>query len=189
MPGGGAEVFSERVHRELLPGKANANRWVQIHRMAHAMGIKSEATILYGHIETMEERVDHLVRLREIQDHTGGLWAFIPLGYKVGSTMLVPHPTPPTDDLKMIAVARLMLDNVPHIKSYWVMLGEATAALALPFGADDIDGTIGKERIAHVAQADSPAGLARERMARLIKTIGRIPVERNAVYNDSKVYA
>ena len=189
MPGGGAEVFSERIHRELLPGKANADRWAQIHRTAHAMGIKSNATILYGHIETMEERIDHLVRLREIQDDTNGFLAFIPLEYQVGSTLLVPRHAPPMDDLKMIAVARLMLDNVAHIKSYWVMLGEATAALGLHFGADDMDGTIGKERIAHAAQADSPAGLARDRMARLIKTTGRVPVERDALYNELKVYS
>ncbi len=189
MPGGGAEVFSERVHRELLPGKANAQRWAQIHRTAHAMDIKSNATLLYGHIETMEERIDHLIQLREIQDDTGGFLAFIPLEYQVGSTMLVPRHAPPMDDLKMIAVARLMLDNIPHIKSYWVMLGEATAALALHFGADDMDGTIGKERIAHAALADSPAGLARERMARLIASTGRTPVERDALYNEIKVYA
>ena len=188
MPGGGAEVFSDRIHRELLPGKADADRWSQIHRTAHRMGIKSNCTMLYGHIETMEERVDHLIRLREIQDDTGGFLAFIPLEYQVGSTMLVPRHTPPMDDLKMIAVARLMLDNIPHIKSYWVMLGEATATLGLHFGADDMDGTIGKERIAHAALADSPAGLARDRMARLIKSTGRVPVERDALYNELKVY-
>ncbi|MBI4219975.1 MAG: aminofutalosine synthase MqnE [Chloroflexi bacterium] len=189
MPGGGAEVFSERIHRELLPGKANARRWGEIHRMAHAMGIKSNCTILYGHIETFEERVSHLLQLREIQDDTGGFLAFIPLEYQVGTTKIVPRHTPPMDDLKMIATARLVLDNVPHIKSYWVMLGEATSSIGLNFGADDLDGTIGKERIAHAALADSPAGLARQKMVRLIRDAGRIPVERDALYNEVKVYA
>jgi aminodeoxyfutalosine synthase len=147
------------------------------------MGIKSNCTILYGHIETFEERVSHLIQLREIQDDTGGFLAFIPLEYQVGITKIVPRHTPPMDDLKMIAVARLMLDNIPHVKSYWVMLGEATASLGLNFGADDLDGTIGKERIAHAALADSPAGLARQKMARLIKDAGRVPIERDALYN------
>lgn len=188
MPGGGAEVFSDRVHKELLPGKANARRWGDIHRMAHAMGIKSNCTLLYGHIETFEERVSHLIQLREIQDDTGGFLAFIPLEYQVGTTKIVPRHTPPMDDLKMIATARLMLDNIPHIKSYWVMLGEATASLGLNFGADDLDGTIGKERIAHATLADSPAGLARQKMVRLIRDAGRIPVERDALYNVTRVY-
>lgn len=188
MPGGGAEVFSPRIHKQLLPGKANASRWAEIHRMAHGMGIKSNCTMLYGHIDTFEERVDHLIQLREIEDDTPGFLAFIPLEYQVGTTRLAPRHTPPMDDLKMIATARLMLDNIPHIKSYWVMLGEATASLGLHFGADDMDGTIGKERIAHAALADSPAGLARQQMTKLIKSAGRVPVERDALYNEIKVY-
>lgn len=188
MPGGGAEVFSPRLHRELYPGKADARRWLEIHRMAHGMGIKSNCTMLYGHVETFEERVDHLIRLREAQDDSGGFLAFIPLEYQVGTTRLVPRHTPPMDDLKTIAVARLLLDNIPHIKSYWVMLGEATASLGLHFGADDMDGTIGQERIAHAAQAASPAGLARQQMTRLISAAGRVPVERDALYNEIKVY-
>jgi len=189
MPGGGAEVFSDRLHRTLFPGKADAARWCDIHRTAHAMGIKSNCTLLYGHIETLEERAEHLARLREVQDDTGGFLAFIPLEYQVGTTTLRPRRTPPMDDLKMIAAARLMLDNVPHVKAYWVMLGESIASVGLHFGADDLDGTIGRERVAHAAQALSPAGLARERMVRLIRDAGKVPVERDALYNEIEVHA
>jgi len=188
MPGGGAEVFSTRVHRILLPGKANADRWGDIHKIAHRMGIPTNCTLLYGHIETFEERAEHLVRLRNIQDETRGFLAFIPLEYQVGTTRLRPRHTPAMDDLKMIATARLMLDNIKYIKSYWVMLGEATASIGLNFGANDLDGTIGKERIAHAALADSPAGRARERMVSSIRDARRIPVERDALYNEIKVY-
>ena len=188
MPGGGAEVFSKRVHRLLLPGKANSDRWLDIHRTAHGMDIKTNCTLLYGHVETFEERIDHLMRLRELQDETSGFLAFIPLEYQVGMTMLRPRHTPPMDDLRMIAASRLMLDNIPYIKSYWVMLGEATASIGLNFGANDLDGTIGKERIAHAALAQSPAGIAREKMVRLISDAGRTPVERDAVYNEITVY-
>ncbi len=188
MPGGGAEVFSDRIHKLLLPGKANANRWLEIHRIAHGMGIKSNCTILYGHVETFRERIDHLILLRELQDETGGFLALIPLEYQVGYTKLRPRHTPPMDDLKMIAASRLILDNVLAIKSYWVMLGEATAGLGLNFGANDLDGTIGKERIAHAALADSPAGVARRSMVDSIKDAGRLPVERDALYNEIAVY-
>ncbi|MDP7674372.1 MAG: aminofutalosine synthase MqnE [Dehalococcoidia bacterium] len=188
MPGGGAEVFSSRVHKILLPGKANADRWAEIHKTAHRMDIPTNCTLLYGHIESFEERVEHLVRLRNIQEETGGFLAFIPLEYQVGMTKLRPRHTPAMDDLKMIAAARLILDNIKYIKSYWVMLGEATASVGLNFGANDLDGTIGKERIAHAALAESPAGQARERMASFIRDARRIPVERDALYNEIKVY-
>jgi aminodeoxyfutalosine synthase len=188
MPGGGAEVFSSRVHKILLPGKANADRWAEIHKTAHRMGIPTNCTLLYGHIESFEERIEHLIRLRNIQDETGGFLAFIPLEYQVGMTKLRPRHTPPMDDLKMIAAARLMLDNIKYIKSYWVMLGAATASIGLNFGANDLDGTIGKERIAHAALAESPAGQARESMASSIRDARRIPVERDALYNEIKVY-
>ena len=188
MPGGGAEVFSSRVHKILLPGKANADRWGEIHKTAHRMGIPTNCTLLYGHIESFEERIDHLDRLRNIQDETAGFLAFIPLEYQVGMTKLRPRHTPAMDDLKMIAAARLILDNVKYIKSYWVMLGEATASIGLNFGANDLDGTIGKERIAHAALADSPAGQARESMVASIREARRIPVERDALYNEIKVY-
>ncbi|HIF71447.1 MAG TPA: aminofutalosine synthase MqnE [Dehalococcoidia bacterium] len=188
MPGGGAEVFSSRVHKILLPGKANADRWAEIHKTAHRMGIPTNCTLLYGHIETFEERIEHLIRLRNIQDETGGFLAFIPLEYQVGMTKLRPRHTPAMDDLKMIAAARLMLDNIKYIKAYWVMLGEATASIGLNFGANDLDGTIGKERIAHAALADSPAGQAREKMASFIRDARRIPIERDALYKEIRVY-
>ena len=188
MPGGGAEVFSDRIHKLLLPGKAKADRWLEIHRIAHGMGIKSNCTILYGHVETFRERIDHLILLRELQDETGGFLALIPLEYQVGYTKLRPRHTPPMDDLKMIAASRLILDNVMAIKAYWVMLGEATAGIGLNFGANDLDGTIGKERIAHAALADSPAGVARRSMVASIQDANRIPVERDALYNEIAVY-
>ena len=188
MPGGGAEVFSDRVHKLLLPGKNTANRWLEIHSMAHRMGIPSNATLLYGHIETYQERVEHMMRLRELQDETGGFLAFIPLEYQTGDTKLVPRQASAIDDLKTVAAARLILDNFPHIKAYWVMIGEETASISLHFGASDLDGTIGKERIAHAAKAASPAGLARERMVNLIRDAGKIPVERDALYNTIQVY-
>ena len=188
MPGGGAEVFSSRIHKILLPGKANADRWAEIHKIAHRMDIPTNCTLLYGHIETYEERIEHLIRLRNIQDETGGFLAFIPLEYQVGTTKLRPRHTPPMDDLKMISAARLMLDNIKYIKSYWVMLGEATASIGLNFGSNDLDGTIGKERIAHAALADSPAGQAREKMVAQIRDARRIPVERDALYNEIKIY-
>jgi aminodeoxyfutalosine synthase len=188
MPGGGAEVFSDRVHKLLLPGKNTANRWLEIHGMAHRMGIPSNATLLYGHIETYRERVEHMIRLRELQDDTGGFLAFIPLEYQTGDTNLVPRQASAVEDLKTVAAARLMLDNFPHIKAYWVMIGEETASISLHFGASDLDGTIGKERIAHAAKAASPAGLARERMVNLIRDAGKVPVERDALYNTIRVY-
>jgi aminodeoxyfutalosine synthase len=188
MPGGGAEVFSDRVHKLLFAGKSNADRWAEIHRLAHNMGIHSNATLLYGHIETYQERVEHMLRLRELQDETGGFLAFIPLEYQVGDTHLVPRQASAIDDLKTIAAARLLLDNFPHIKSYWVMITEETASVALHFGASDLDGTIGRERIAHAAKAASPAGLARERVVHLIRDAQRVPVERDALYNVVHVY-
>ena len=188
MPGGGAEVFSDRVHKLLLPGKNTANRWLEIHGMAHRMGIPSNATLLYGHIETYQERVEHMMRLRELQDDTGGFLAFIPLEYQTGDTNLVPRQASAVEDLKTVAAARLILDNFPHIKAYWVMIGEETASISLHFGASDLDGTIGKERIAHAAKAASPAGLARDRMVNLIRDAGKVPVERDALYNTVRVY-
>ena len=188
MPGGGAEVFSERVRHLLFRGKAGADRWMEIHHLAHSMGIRSNATLLYGHIETHEERVEHLIRLREGQDASGGFLCFIPLEYQLGTTNLTPRQASALDDLRMLATARLMLDNFPHIKAYWVMSGEDTASIGLNFGADDLDGTIGTERIAHAALAASPLGLARERLVQLIRSAGKVPVERNATYEVVRVY-
>lgn len=189
MPGGGAEVFSRRLQRRLrYGGKADPDRWCQIHGIAHSLGIKTNATMLYGHVETVEERVDHLLRLREQQDRSGGFVTFVPLAYQVGTTRLVPRQTPPTDDLRTIAASRLLLDNFAHVEAYWVMIGEAVASVALHFGASDVNGTLEDEKIAHMAKAESPAGLAREQILRLIRDAGKVPVERDALYNVVKVW-
>jgi aminodeoxyfutalosine synthase len=190
MPGGGAEIFSRRLQKLLrYTGKADADRWCEIHGIAHELGLKTNATMLYGHVETIEERVDHLIRLREQQDKSGGFQTFIPLSYQVGTTKLVPRQTPPTDDLRTIAVARLLLDNFPHVEAYWVMLGEATASLALSFGASDVNGTLEDEKIAHMALAESPAGLANEQILRMIRDAGKVAVERDALYNVVRVWS
>jgi len=190
MPGGGAEIFSRRLQKLLhFTGKADADRWCEIHGIAHSLGIKTNATMLYGHVETMEERVDHLLKLRLQQDRSGGFLTFIPLSYQVGTTKLVPRQTPPTDDLRTIAASRLLLDNFPHIEAYWVMIGEATASLALHFGASDVNGTLEDEKIAHMAQAASPAGLATDQILRMVRDAGKIPVERDALYNVVKVWS
>jgi aminodeoxyfutalosine synthase len=189
MPGGGAEVFSPRLQKLLkYAGKADADRWLEIHGIAHELGIKTNATMLYGHVESMAERVDHLLRLREQQDKSGGFLTFIPLAYQVGTTKLVPRQTPPTDDLRTIAASRLLLDNFPHIEAYWVMIGEATASMALHFGASDVNGTLEDEKIAHMAQAASPAGLVTEQILRMIRDAGKVPVERDALYNVVKIW-
>jgi aminodeoxyfutalosine synthase len=190
MPGGGAEIFSPRLQKALhYTGKANADRWLEIHGIAHSLGIKTNATMLYGHIETMAERVEHLLRLRTQQDASGGFLTFIPLAYQIGNTKLVPRQTPPTDDLRTIAASRLLLDNFPHIEAYWVMIGEETASVALHFGASDVNGTLEDEKIAHMAQAASPPGLAREQVLRMIHDAGKVAVERDALYNVVKVWS
>lgn len=190
MPGGGAEIFSPRVAKALhYIGKAQSDRWLEIHGMAHARGIPSNATMLYGHIETFTERVEHLRLLREQQDTSGGFMAFIPLEYQPSEAQLVRRHASALDDLKTIAVSRLMLDNFPHIKAYWIMLQEDTAGIALNFGADDIDGTIETERIAHAADARSPVGNTRAKLVRLIRDAGKVPVERDARYTELHVYS
>ena len=170
MPGGGAEIFSPRLAKLLkYTGKADPERWCEIHGIAHALGIKTNATMLYGHVETLAERVDHLLRLREQQDASGGFVTFIPLAYQVAATKLVPRQTPPADSLKTIAVSRLLLDNFPHVEAYWVTLGEETTSVALHFGADDVNGTLEDERIQHLSGAQTPAGVAREQLFRMIR--------------------
>jgi aminodeoxyfutalosine synthase len=189
MPGGGAEIFSARLARELrYTGKADADRWCQIHGIAHGLGIPTNATMLYGHVETPAERVDHLLRLRDQQDASGGFLTFVPLAYQVAATRLVPRQTPPTDSLRTIAVARLLLDNFPHVEAYWVVLGEATTSIALHFGADDVNGTLEDERIQHLSGASTPAGVAREQLFRMIRDAGKTPVERDALYNVVRVW-
>lgn len=188
LPGGGAEVFSERVRKALFPFKLGAPRWLEIHRIAHRMGIPTNATLLYGHMETHEERVDHMLKLRALQDDTQGFMSFIPLAYQPGKTQVVTRPASAIEDLKTIAIARLLLDNVPHIKAYWVTMGEDIASVALHFGADDIDGTIGEERIMHAADAVSPVSLTRGHLVELIHEAGCTPVERDAIYRTVQVY-
>lgn len=188
MPGGGAEVFSDRVKAQLFPGKIGATEWLDVHRTAHQMGIRSNATLLYGHIETHAERVEHMMKLRALQDETGGFYSFIPLAFQPGTTGLVKRGASSLEDLKTIATSRLILDNFDHIKAYWIMLGEDTASIALNWGATDMDGTVGEERIAHAALASSPLALARDKMVSLIREAGRVAAERDALYNILHVY-
>jgi len=188
MPGGGAEVFSERVRKLLFHQKIGAKRWLEIHEAAHRLGIPTNATLLYGHVETFDERVEHLIRLRQQQDRSGGFLSFIPLAFQPGDTGIKNRQTSAVDDLKTIAVSRLMLDNFPHIKAYWIMLSAEVAPVALDFGADDMDGTVGEERIAHAAKATSPIALAKDHIVRMIRSAGKVAVERDILYNPIAVY-
>lgn len=183
LPGGGAEIFAPRVWNQISSGKARPERWLDIHRAWHRLGGRSTATMLYGHIETDEERVDHMLRLRALQDETGGFTAFIPLAFQVEKNRLshLPKPTAQTD-LRVHAVARLLLDNFDHIKAYWVMTGLKMAQILLSWGADDIDGTIVEERIVHMAGAESPLGVTEEELRALIREAGREPVRRDTLY-------
>ncbi len=191
MPGGGAEIFSERVRRLLFNQKIGAKRWFDVHKTAHSLGIPTNSTMLYGHIETPEERLSHMIQLREAQDETGGFLTFIPLAFQPGSTGIRPrnHFTSAIDDLRTIAISRLILDNFLHVKAYWVMLTEEVATVALKFGADDIDGTVGQERIAHDAGAASPMKLEKDRIIKIIRDAGKIPVERDVFYNPNRIYS
>ncbi|MBI5021280.1 MAG: aminofutalosine synthase MqnE [Ignavibacteriales bacterium] len=190
MPGGGAEIFTERVRKLLFPQKIGAKGYLEVHKTAHKLGIPTNCTMLYGHIETIEERLIHMIKLREAQDETAGFLSFIPLAFQPGDTGIKPKNqfTSAIDDLKTIAISRLMLDNIPHIKAYWVMLTEEVASVALNFGADDIDGTVGQERIAHDAGAISPMKLAKDKLIKIITDGGKIPVERDAFYNPLNSY-
>jgi aminodeoxyfutalosine synthase len=183
LPGGGAEVFSDRVRQEICPRKISGQEWLDIMREAHRLGFKSNATMLYGHLETIEERVEHLLRLRALQDETGGFLAFIPLKFHPGNTALS-NLVPPggVEDLKMFAVSRLILDNFPHLKAFWIMLGIKLAQVAQWFGADDLDGTVVEEKITHSAGATTPQSLPASYLRTLITETGRDPVERNTLY-------
>jgi len=188
MPGGGAEIFNSDVRAKICPEKISGERWLEIIKTAHSLGIKTNATMLYGHVESYEDRVDHLLRLRELQDETGGFIAFIPLSYQPENTQIkVSYPSG-IDDLKTIAISRLVLDNIPHIKAYWIMLGEKLAQLALLFGADCLEGTVIEERIAHAAGARSKKGNTIEELVYLIKEVGKIPVERDSFYNIKRTF-
>jgi aminodeoxyfutalosine synthase len=183
LPGGGAEVFSDRVRRIICDHKIDGSQWIEVARSAHQMGLKSNCTMLYGHIETEEDRVDHLVRLRELQDDTHGFVTFIPLAFHPQNTPLQHIPrTTGFMDIREIAVSRLMLDNIPHIKAYWIMMTPAIAQIAQRFGANDIDGTVVEERIYHDAGATTSQGLRRGELLRLIREAGREPVERDTAY-------
>src|ERR1051326_6800616 len=176
------------VRGELFHQKIGARRWLEIHEIAHGMGIPSNATLLYGHIETHAERVQHMIDLRELERRAPGFFAFIPLAFQPGVTGLVRRQASAIEDLKTIAVSRLVFDNVPHVKSYWIMLGQDTAAAALHFGASDLDGTIGQEKIAHAALARSPVGMAEAGMVQVIREAGKLPVQRDALYRVIREY-
>jgi len=183
LPGGGAEIFAERVRHIICDHKIDGSQWIETARVAHELGLKSNATMLYGHIENDEDRVDHLMRLRALQDDTHGFQTFIPLAFHPDNTPLSHLPwTTGFDDIKQIAVSRLVLDNFPHIKSYWQMMTPKIAQISLRFGADDIDGTVVEEKIYHDAGAETPQGLRRKDLVRLITEAGREPIERDTLY-------
>jgi aminodeoxyfutalosine synthase len=184
LPGGGAEVLVERVRRQLYRKKIPAERWLEIVRLAHRRGLRSNATMLYGHIETDEERIEHMCRLRALQDETGGFMCFIPLAFHPENTELAHLPGPSGfDDLMTVAVSRLMLDNFDHIKAYWIMLTPRIAQTALNMGADCIDGTVVEEKIVHMAGARTPVGLSMDALLKLVRDAGRDPVQRDSLYN------
>jgi aminodeoxyfutalosine synthase len=183
LPGGGAEIFTDRVRHIICDHKIDGQQWIDTARLAHQLGLKSNATMLYGHIENDEDRVDHLLRLRALQDGTHGFQTFIPLAFHPANTMLQ-HLMTTTGfaDIKSIAAARLVLDNFPHIKAYWQMMTPKIAQIAQRFGADDLDGTVIEEKIYHDAGATTPQGLRRQELIRLIREAGREPVERDTLY-------
>ncbi len=183
MPGGGAEIFHPEVRDQICEHKADSKNWIHIHRTAHQLGLKTNCTMLYGHVEKPFHRVDHLIRLRELQDETNGFQTFIPLAFHPENTGLSHLKKPSAlDDLRTMAISRLMLDNIPHIKAYWIMLGIGTAQTALSYGADDLDGTVRHELIYHDAGAITPEFLSVERLEHLIREAGREPIERDTIY-------
>ena len=194
MPGGGAEIFAEGVRKRIAKNKVTAEGWLEVHRTAHELGIPTNATMLYGHVETLEDRMDHMLRLRELQDESPGFFSFIPLAFQPDNNPLAKELnksefTTGLDDLRNLAVARLMLDNFPHIKGYWIMITPELTQVALSSGVSDIDGTIKDERIAHASGASTDKGMTEGELIGLIKDAGRVPVLRDALYNELKVYA
>ena len=183
-PGGGAEVFSERVQAQGYKLKISGDQWLATARAVHEAGLRSNCTMLHGHIETFEERVDHLDRLRRLQDETGGFQTYVPLSFHPENSEMahVPGPTA-VDELRELAVARLLLDNIPHVKAYWILLDIPIAQLALSYGADDVDGTVVEEKIYHEAGATTPQEVARQELVQWIEDAGRVPVERDTLYN------
>ncbi len=186
LPGGGAEIFAPAVRRVICDHKIGAYTWLKVHRTAHELGLHSNATMLYGHIESAEDRVDHMLQLRNLQDETHGFQTFIPLAFHPANTelgKLVPHrETTGFTDLKNVAISRLVLDNFPHIKAYWIMMTPRVAQVALRFGADDIDGTVVEEKIYHDAGATTPQAMTRQQLIRLIRETGLEPFERDTLY-------
>lgn len=186
LPGGGAEIFSPNVRQQVCPEKMSGDEWLSVMRTAHRLGIKSNATMLYGHVETPEECVEHMIRLRELQDETGGFMSFIPLRFHTANNPLggAARPRSSVEDLKAIAIGRLMLDNFDHVKVFWIMFGLKLAQVALSFGADDFDGTVVEEKITHRAGAETPEELSVDDIRRLVLETGTLPVERDTLYNE-----
>jgi aminodeoxyfutalosine synthase len=192
LPGGGAEIFADRVRRLIAPGKEHPDEWFHVHDTAHRLGITTQCTMLYGHVETYEERVDHLLRLRAQQDASGGFLSFIPLAFHPENTVFERRGwrhTTGSEDLKTIAVSRLLLDNVPHVKAYWIMMGMPLAQVALHFGADDVQGTVVREQIFHAAGATTPTEQKLEELVRFVRDAGRVPVQRDTLYNELRRWA
>ena len=184
LPGGGAEIFAERVRKKICHDKCDADRYLAIHRIAHQLGMPTNVTMLYGHIETMGERVDHMLRARALQDTTGGFQAFIPLAFHPDNNQMRKLPAPSgTDTLRVHAVARLMCDNIPHIKAFWIATGVELAQASLWFGVDDLDGTVQEEKIYHMAGSATPEGMTTAQLSRLVRGAGREPLERDTLYN------
>ena len=184
LPGGGAEIFAERVRKKICHDKCGTDRYLAIHRTAHRLGLRTNVTMLYGHIETMAERVDHMLRARALQDETAGFQAFIPLAFHPDNNQMRKLPAPSgTDTLRVHAVSRLMLDNIPHIKAFWIATGLELAQAALWFGVDDLDGTVQEERIYHMAGSATPEGMTTAGLSRLVRAAGREPLERDTHYN------
>jgi aminodeoxyfutalosine synthase len=189
LTGGGAEILSERYRKKMSVDKATTDQWLEVHRAAHKIGMKTHATMLYGSIETIEERMQHMAYLRELQDETNGFMVFIPLAVQPKSRSAgIKRRTSAFEDMRMIAISRLMLDNFPHIKAYFINIGTQLTQMALTFGASDVHGTLVKERISHAAGATSAEGLTREELVWLIQGAGRTAVERDTFYNEIKVY-
>lgn len=189
LPGGGAEIFAEDVRELICPEKISGKRWLEVTEKVHRAGLKSNATMLFGHLESYEDRIDHLDRLRRLQDRTGGFQSFIPLAFQPDNTR-VPGAkgVGGVDALKTLAISRVYLDNFRHVKAYWVMLGLKIAQVALTFGVNDLDGTVVEEKIGHDAGADSPQAMSKEQIVELIRKAGRIPVERDTLYRELRVY-
>ena len=184
LPGGGAEIFAERVRRKICHDKCGADRYLEIHRLAHRLGMRTNITMLYGHIETAAERVDHMLRVRALADETGAVQAFIPLAFHPDNNQMRKLPAPTAaDTLRVLAVSRLLLDSVPHVKAFWIATGVGVAQLSLWFGADDLDGTVQEEKIYHMAGSRTPEALSTSEIRRLIRAAGREPVERDTLYN------